>query len=136
MPTTARISDDSINSLRLDVGADAAGATVTFHGVVRDHDGGRDVRAIEYIGHPSAGDVIAAIVEEAAMRDGVISVGAVHRVGSLGIGDVALVAAVSAAHRAEAFGACGWLVDEIKARLPVWKNQVFADGTTEWTGCP
>lgn len=130
------VRETSINDLVLNVDDDAAGATVSFRGVVRNHDRGRAVERIHYEGHPSAGEVIEAVVAEARRRPGVIGAGAVHRVGTLEIGDVALVAAASAAHRADAFSACAWIVDEIKARLPVWKNQHFADGTTEWTGSP
>jgi molybdopterin synthase catalytic subunit len=59
-----------------------------------------------------------------------------HRVGALAIGDVAIVAAVATAHRKQAFEACARLVDEAKARLPIWKRQVFTDGTEEWVNCP
>lgn len=116
------------------VGADAAGAVVSFAGVVRDHDGGRGVAELEYHGHPSAARVVAEVAADIAARDGVIAVAVSHRVGMLAIGDIALAAAVSAAHRAEAFAACAALVDEVKARLPVWKRQVFTDGTDEWVG--
>ncbi|MEU4800970.1 molybdenum cofactor biosynthesis protein MoaE [Actinosynnema sp. NPDC023587] len=115
----------------------AAGAVVTFSGVVRDHDHGRAVRELEYVGHPSAADVVAEVVADVvAKSSGVRAVAVSHRVGELAIGDVALVCAVSAEHRAEAFGVCSELVDEVKRRLPVWKRQVFADGTDEWVNCP
>jgi len=115
------------------VSADVAGAVVTFSGVVRDHDGGRGVRALEYSGHPRAGDVIAEVAKDiAAAHPGVHAVAVSHRVGSLTIGDSALACAVSAGHRGEAFAACQALVDEVKRRLPVWKRQEFSDGTEEW----
>jgi molybdopterin synthase catalytic subunit len=113
-----------------------AGAVVSFCGVVRDHDGGRSVTELEYVGHPSAGEVIAEIAREFAARDDVHGVAVSHRVGLLGIGDVALACAVSAAHRGQAFAACADLVDEVKARLPIWKRQVFTDGEEEWVACP
>ncbi len=114
-----------------------AGAVVTFGGVVRDHDGGRSVTALHYEGHPTAGDVLADVVSEvAARRAGVRAVAVSHRVGDLTIGDVALACAVAADHRAEAFTTCADLVDEVKARLPVWKHQWFADGTDEWVNSP
>lgn len=116
------------------VADDRAGAVVTFSGVVRDHDGGRVVAALEYHGHPSAPALVAEVAREIAERPGVIAVAVSHRVGMLAIGDIALAAAVSAAHRGAAFAACSDLVDEIKHRLPVWKRQVFADGTDEWIG--
>ena len=113
-----------------------AGAVVCFSGVVRDHDHGRAVAALHYEGHPDAGRVMAEVVAEARTRPGVLGASARHRVGDLAIGDVAFVVAVSAAHRQEAFEACAWLVDEAKARLPIWKHQHFADGTDEWVNCP
>ena len=130
------VRSESINDLILDVDDAAAGATVTFRGVVRNHDGGRAVDRIEYVGHPSAEDVVREVVAEARERPGVIAAEAIHRVGLLEIGDVALVAAASSAHRVDSFAACMWIVDEVKKRLPVWKNQQFSDGTTEWTGSP
>ena len=113
-----------------------AGAVVSFQGVVRDHDHGRPVVRLEYEGHPSAVDVLREVAAEIAADPAVHAVAVSHRVGPLAIGEVALVAAVSTAHRAAAFAACGRLVDEVKARLPVWKRQVFADGTEEWVNCP
>ncbi|WP_309111796.1 molybdenum cofactor biosynthesis protein MoaE [Saccharothrix sp.] len=114
-----------------------AGAVVTFSGVVRDHDHGRSVRELEYVGHPTAGDVVAEVVADVVAKfTGVRAVAVSHRVGELRIGDVALACAVSAEHRGEAFAVCSELVDEVKRRLPVWKRQVFADGTDEWVNCP
>jgi molybdenum cofactor synthesis domain-containing protein len=115
----------------------AAGAVVTFAGVVRDHDGGRGVRDLDYEGHPSAKAVIEEVASSVAGRHaGVRSVAVSHRIGSLAIGDVALACAVAAEHRAEAFAACAELVDEVKRRLPIWKHQTFTDGTDEWVNCP
>ena len=114
----------------------AAGATVTFCGVVRDHDGGRAVVSLDYVGHPSAEAVLAEIVAQFADEPDVLAVAVSHRIGALGIGDIALVAAVSTAHRGAAFEACGRLVDQVKHRLPIWKRQVFDDGTDEWVNCP
>jgi molybdopterin synthase catalytic subunit len=114
----------------------ASGAVVSFQGVVRDHDHGRGVAVLEYEGHPTAAAVLREVAEEIAADPQVHAVAVSHRVGRLAIGDVALVAAVSTAHRAAAFQACARLVDEAKARLPIWKHQVFADGTDEWVNCP
>jgi len=115
----------------------AAGAVVTFEGVVRDHDHGRGVTELEYSGHPSAKDVIADVAAEVAARHPEVRALAVsHRLGHLAIGDVALACAVAAAHRREAFLVCAELVDEVKAKLPIWKRQVFTDGTDEWVNCP
>ncbi len=94
------------------------------------------VTELEYVGHPTAGAVIAELAEEFAARPGVHAVAVSHRVGLLGIGDIALACAVSASHRGEAFGACAELVDEVKKRLPIWKRQVFTDGEEEWVACP
>ncbi|WP_127499151.1 molybdenum cofactor biosynthesis protein MoaE [Actinoplanes solisilvae] len=117
--------------------ADArAGAVVSFQGVVRDHDHGRGVTLLEYEGHPSAAQVLREVAAEIAADPDVFAVAVSHRVGTLAIGDVALVASVSTAHRAAAFAACSRLVDEAKARLPIWKRQVFADGSEEWVNCP
>ena len=113
-----------------------AGAVVSFQGVVRDHDGGRAVVSLDYEGHPSAIDVLRDVAAEIEKDPAVYAVAVSHRVGALKIGDVALVAAVSTAHRGAAFAACGRLVDETKARLPIWKRQVFGDGTEEWVNCP
>ncbi len=128
-------------ALRLDVHEQAvaerrAGAVVSFQGVVRDHDHGRAVVRLDYEGHPSAETVLGEVAAEIAADPDVYAVAISHRVGSLRIGDVALVAAVSTAHRAAAFAACARLVDEAKARLPIWKHQVFDDGTDEWVNCP
>jgi len=112
----------------------AAGATVSFSGVVRNHDGGRQVAELEYHGHPTAAAVVDQVAAEIAARDGIVALAVSHRVGLLRVGDVALAAAVSAAHRREAFEACSDLVDEVKRRLPVWKRQVFDDGSDEWVG--
>jgi molybdopterin synthase catalytic subunit len=112
------------------------GASVTFCGVVRRSDHGREVVELEYQGHPTASAVLAEIAEKIAAEPDVLSVAVSHRVGALAIGDVALVAVVSTAHRREAFEACARLVEEVKHRLPIWKRQVFADGTDEWVNCP
>lgn len=139
---TARVLRAAVVAEALDVAehealvADrAAGAVVSFAGVVRDHDDGRDVARLDYEAHPGAGGVVAAVAADVAARHDVVGLAVSHRTGALAVGDAALVAAVSSAHRAEAFAACADLVDEIKARLPVWKLQVFADGSEEWTGC-
>lgn len=131
------VSDRPISEAEVtaEVASTHAGAVVTFVGVVRDHDHDREVIALHYEGHPDAGGVLATVLEEARQRPGVLRAAARHRVGQLVVGDVAFVAAVSAAHRAEAFAACAWLVDEAKARLPIWKHQHFADGTDEWVNC-
>ncbi len=117
------------------VGHQAAGAVIGFVGMIRDHDHGRQVMRLEYSAHPSAAQVMADVLAEvAAAAGGVRALAASHRIGALSIGDAALVAAVAADHRREAFATCAHLVDTIKARLPVWKHQFFADGADEWVG--
>ena len=113
----------------------AAGAVVTFAGVVRDHDGGRGVLELDYTAHPTAGQLVETVAAEVAARSpGVRAIAVSHRVGRLAVGDVALACAVSADHRREAFVACAELVDEVKRQLPVWKHQIFTDGSDEWVG--
>lgn len=111
----------------------ADGALVVFEGVVRDHDHGASVHALDYEAHPDAQAFLAEVCAEIAHASG-LRVAAVHRVGALSIGDVALVAAVTAPHRAEAFAVCAQLVDLVKERTPIWKRQHLAEGTTEWVG--
>ena len=136
--TLVEIRDDqlSLADHEAAVAGPRAGAVVSFQGVVRDHDHGRGVTLLEYEGHPSAADVLREVAAEIAADPDVYAVAVSHRIGMLKIGDVALVAAVSTAHRAAAFAACARLVDEAKARLPIWKRQVFTDGTEEWVNCP
>lgn len=110
------------------------GAVVTFDGVVRDHDGGKGVQDLEYTAHPSASAVITEVAREIAERYPDTLVAVAHRYGPLGIGDSALVCAVAAPHRKQAFVACDELVDTVKQRVPIWKHQRFADGESEWVG--
>jgi molybdopterin synthase catalytic subunit len=113
-----------------------AGGRVVFCGVVREVDHERQVVELEYEGHPGAEAVLGEIAAEFAAEPDVLAVAVSHRVGQLAIGDVALVAAVATEHRAAAFDVCARFVDQVKARLPIWKRQVFADGTDEWVNCP
>lgn len=134
----AKVSDTPLDAARLSaqVGHDAAGAVVTFSGVVRNHDIGQAVDSIEYSAHPLATKILQALAEEVTGREGVHAVGVAHRVGHLQVGEIAMVAVVAAEHRNQAFTATMDLVDEAKQRLPVWKKQHFSDGHTEWTGLP
>ena len=117
------------------VSDDRVGAIVSFSGNVRNHDHGRAVTSLHYEGHPSAETILREVAEDIAARFEVVTLAVAHRVGPLEIGDAALVAAVGTAHRGEAFRACEALVDLTKERLPVWKHQVFEDGTDEWVNC-
>ncbi|HXD29166.1 MAG TPA: molybdenum cofactor biosynthesis protein MoaE [Arthrobacter sp.] len=116
------------------VETDATGAVVTFGGVVRNHDAGRAVERLVYSAHPSADARMRELADEVAARHPGTRLWAAHRVGELAIGDAALVAAAAAAHRGEAFEACRDLVEAVKHGVPVWKEQHFADGETEWVG--
>lgn len=120
-------------AVRRAVESDARGAVVVFHGIVRDHDGGRGVRSLDYRAHPDAERFLAGCVRRIAEETGV-AVAAAHRVGDLRVGDVALVAAAGAGHRAEAFDACERLVELVKREVPIWKRQHFDDGVSEWVG--
>lgn len=112
------------------------GGIALFVGVVRDHDHGESVSALDYSAHPSVVDTLGEVLAEVATRHTVARLGAVHRVGHLEIGDLAVVAAVSAPHRGEAFEACRDLIDTLKSRVPIWKHQQFSDGSDEWVGLP
>lgn len=113
---------------------DRAGATAIFDGRVRNHDGGKGVEGIEYEAHPSADETMQRIAHELAKQSGAIKIAVLHRTGKLAVRDVAFAAAVSAAHRKEAFGILERLVERVKQELPVWKKQSFSDGTSEWKG--
>jgi molybdopterin synthase catalytic subunit len=113
-----------------------AGAVVSFAGVVRDHDHGRQVLRLEYEAHPTAEAVLKEVAAEIAADPRVRAIAVSHRIGRLEIGELALAAAVSCAHRGAAFAACARLVEEVKAKLPIWKRQLFADGSEEWVNCP
>lgn len=113
-----------------------AGATATFVGVVRNHDGGRDVDFLDYSAHPIASQILEQLAQEIAARPEIHGVYVTHRIGRLHIGNIALAAAVSAEHRAEALDAVRDLVEEVKKQLPVWKLQQFSDGEQEWSNLP
>ena len=114
------------------VASDSVGAVVTFAGVVRNHDGGKSVLSLEYSAHPSAESVIEQVAASVAAEFPSVTLAVAHRIGALEIGDVALACAAASAHRADGFAACARLVDEVKTRVPIWKKQHFADGSTEW----
>lgn len=129
-------TDISASYLELLVRDQRAGAVVTFSGVVRDHDYGRTVTQLNYMAHPTADEVIAQITQEVADASNVRAIAIQHRVGTLQVGDLALGCAIAADHRNQAFEACSMLVERVKAELPVWKRQVFEDGTDEWVNAP
>jgi molybdopterin synthase catalytic subunit len=118
------------------LGDAASGGLVLFVGRVRDHDHGIGVRGLEYSAHPSALDSLRRVCTQVAEQYDVHAVAAVHRVGRLAIGDIAVVVATTSAHRGTSFDASRALIDTLKAEVPIWKHQQFADGTEEWVGTP
>ncbi len=115
---------------------EADGGVTLFVGKVRDHDAGKGVQGLDYSAHPSAMDRLREVCDRVAAGHEVSGVAAVHRTGHLEIGDLAVVVATSAAHRGQAFAASRDLIDTLKSEVPIWKHQIFADGTEEWVGAP
>jgi molybdopterin synthase catalytic subunit len=113
-----------------------AGGIAVFVGLVRDEDGGRGVRGLEYSAHPLAESELRRVTDAVIADVPVTAVAVLHRVGPLQIGDLAVVVAVSSPHRAEAFVACRRLIDDLKEQVPIWKHQLFVDGDAEWVGSP
>ena len=139
MPDVIRLLDVRDEPLSVDevlaaVADTAAGGTVIFVGTVRDVDGGRSVDGLGYTAHPAARDALASVARRVVEAHPVVALAAVHRAGDLGLGDIAVVVAVSSPHRGDAFAACRQLIDDLKAEVPIWKHQRFADGTDEWVG--
>lgn len=130
------ITEDALDAAALINSArrDTCGAVASFIGVVRNHDGGESVYAIEYSSHPSSPQILREIVSEMRDRPGVHCIVAWHRVGRLEIGDDAMVVAVAAEHRAQAFRAVETIVEDVKAKLPIWKKQELSDGSHNWSG--
>lgn len=114
-----------------------SGALASFVGFVRNHDEGRRVRELYYECYPAMAEkMMNEIICEIRQKWAVDEVRVLHRVGRLEIGEAAVAIGVSAAHRAEAFAACRYLIEEIKHRVPIWKKQIFEDGQSEWvSGC-
>jgi len=135
MEVFALVSDEPLDVTPLELFVQDAtnGAVVTFSGIIRDHDDGREVTGLDYEAHPEAQrfleEACAIVASESGLR-----IAAAHRVGPLTIGDIALVASVAAPHRAEAFTACARVVDLIKLTVPIWKRQHFTSGDAEWVG--
>lgn len=130
-----RLSEQTLDpaALRAELAAADCGACVIFEGWVRDHHQGRAVRALDYQAYPALAEREgSAIVAEAAAAHAVRRVLAVHRVGALQIGDLAVWVGVSAGHRDAAYAASRWIIDEIKARVPIWKREHYLDGVSDW----
>ena len=115
---------------------DAAGGLTLFVGRVRDHDHGHGVDGLDYSAHPTALERLRDVCQRVADEHDITGLAAVHRVGTLAVGDIAVVVATSAAHRGEAFTASRALIDTLKSEVPIWKHQRFSDGTEEWVGAP
>ena len=128
------VTDQVISAAHLAtlVQGNKSGAVVTFSGDVRNHDDGKDVSTLTYEIHPSAQDVLVLVVSEVASRFAINDVAVAHRYGDIAIGECAFAVAVSADHREAAFEACSALVNSVKEKLPIWKHQVFADGSDKW----
>ena len=121
-----------VEALRAAAAKPEAGAIAVFCGNVRNHDHGREVLRLEYETHPTAAEILQRCAQTIAAEAAVLHVTLVHRFGSLAVGDIALAVVVAAAHRGEAFASCAAAVDLVKAELPMWKHQFFADGSDEW----
>jgi molybdopterin synthase catalytic subunit len=126
----------SVDEVLSSVVDQSAGAVDLFIGTVRGEDRGREVVELDYTAHPTARERLREVAEQVAETHAVRALGAVHRVGDLKIGDIAVIVAVSSSHRADAFAACQQLIDTLKATLPIWKHQIFRDGSDEWVGTP
>jgi molybdopterin synthase catalytic subunit len=131
-----RESPLSVDEVLDAVGHPGAGGIATFIGIVRRRDHGRGVVALDYTSHPSAQQVLRELAERVAAGGDVIRVAVVHRIGHLEIADRAVVVAVSAAHRGAAIDVCRELIDTLKVAVPIWKHQIFEDGSDEWVGTP
>jgi len=131
----ALVSDAPLDRAALEAFVRTAsdGAVVTFEGVIRNHDHGAGVSALDYEAHPDAEAFLREACASIATASG-LRVAAAHRIGHLVVGDAALIAAVAAPHRADAFAACAQLVDLIKQTVPIWKRQHLDDGVSEWVG--
>jgi molybdopterin synthase catalytic subunit len=141
MPSRIRevgISESPLNvdqALRV-VSDPAVGGIALFVGTVRNSDHGADVVSLDYTQHPSAMDVLTKCAEQTADQHDVLAIAVQHRVGHLEVGDIAVVVAVGAVHRGEALAACAHLINTLKAEVPIWKEQHFASGESQWVGLP
>ena len=141
MPSKIRQVGISESPLSVDqaislVSGPAVGGIALFVGTVRNSDHGTGVISLDYTQHPSAVDVLTKCAEETADQHDVLAIAVEHRVGHLEVGDIAVVVAVGAVHRGEALAACAHLINTLKAEVPIWKEQHFASGESEWVGLP
>jgi molybdopterin synthase catalytic subunit len=126
----------SVDEVLAAVAEPGSGGTVVFVGTVRDSDDGKGVAALGYSAHPSVEGALREVAERVASAHPVRALAAVHRVGDLAVGDLAVVVAVACPHRGDAFAAARMLIDDLKAQVPIWKHQRFEDGSQEWVGLP
>lgn len=132
------LSELAINTALLSAEMDRpeAGAFVTFEGRVRNSNEGKDVVCLEYEAYEAvAGKEAEKILEEARRLFPVLELKCVHRTGRLAVGDVAVWVAVLSRHRAGGFDACRYVIDQLKARVPIWKKEFYADGSSVWVNC-
>lgn len=131
---TARVTERRLDAAEIQAAASSrtTGAVVAFSGIIRDHDGGRPVTQLDYTAHPTAQNVLLRVCDEVAQEFTGVRIVAEHRTGRLLVGDSALEVAVAASHRKRAFEVCDALVDRIKEKVPIWKEQHLGDGTREW----
>lgn len=132
------VSPDAIDAraLRAGLGSEVDGAVVTFEGIVRNHNQGKQVKSLFYeacteLAQSEAEDIF----KEAEARFGLTAIVCVHRVGALQVGDTAVFVGVSTAHRGESFEGCRFIIDAIKHRLPIWKKEEYLDGSSNWVNC-
>ena len=130
--TAVRDTELSLDEVRAAVAGDPVGGIALFVGTVRDQDHEHDVAGLGYTAHPSAEAELHRVAQAIAAKFDILGVAVTHRVGDLAVGDVAVAAAVSAAHRGAAFEACRELIDQLKASVPIWKHQLFTGGDSEW----
>ncbi len=138
---TAGVTDAplSVDRLLAQVSGPEVGGIALFVGVVRRHDPvseqpESDVVSLDYTGHPSAPQVLRRCADEVAAHHDVLALAVEHRVGHLEVGDLAVVVAAGAVHRGAALRACAELIETLKAQVPIWKEQAFLGGETEWVG--
>jgi molybdopterin synthase catalytic subunit len=141
MPSEIRlvgISESSLDvakALSLVSGPEIGGIAL-FVGTVRNRDHDARVNSLDYTQHPSAVDVLRRCAEQTADQHDVLAIAVEHRVGHLEVGDIAVVVAIGAVHRGEALAACAHLINTVKAEVPIWKEQHFTSGDSEWVGLP
>jgi molybdopterin synthase catalytic subunit len=130
----------SVDAALAAVSAPGVGGVVVFVGTVRDNDGPdgaeRGVSALEYSAHPTALRELAVVAGAVSEAHPDVRLAAHHRTGPLAVGDLAVVVVAAAPHRHDAFVAARTLIDDLKARVPIWKHQTFDDGSEEWVGLP